>query len=306
MKVYEKIEDIFKDDILSPKDILIIWGKRGKGKSSLAGFFMSEFMRPKIAKQDIKASKELCAKLREVGYPFYPPDDHLVFCDTFFERTGFLSKRSTAYKFNALDFCLPNEIHHPSCPICPHGKYFFDEAQDLFDSHNASLPTFVTKTFELSRQIEIFTAIISQRPMRIHKDIRDLATFVEVVDMKNKYGKYGNLKYSEWTCYIIKDNAVLEKYLTTKDKDLIDIKVKFRFRGNIFKCYDSNYFLPMFFKGFENTQFIFDKGKRTEFSQEGFKNYYKNRLIDIPETYRGKVPKESKKNKNEGESNERK
>lgn len=289
MKKYDELDDIIPE-LFQPSDILIFWGKRGKGKSSLAGKFMSEFMKPKNARKDVRGCKMICEELRQAGFNLHPPRDHTVFCDTFFENKGYLTKHQTAYSFNPIEFALPNSIHKTSI-LVPYGRYFFDEAQDLFDSHLGALPTFVTKSMELSRHPHLFIAIAVQRPMRIHKDIRDLATFVEVVGLKNKFNKYGRLIETEWTCNIIYDNSVLESYLGNKDKSLIDKKVKFIYKGNIFKCYDSNFFMPMFFHNYENSDFELEKCKRTEMTTSGFEDFFKNRVMEIPETYRGKKPK---------------
>ena len=58
MKKYDDINEIFADGIFLPSDILIIWGKRGKGKSSFAGMLMSEFMKPRNAKHDVIRCKK--------------------------------------------------------------------------------------------------------------------------------------------------------------------------------------------------------------------------------------------------------
>lgn len=287
MKVYENLEQIFEDGIFGPTEIIVLWGKRGRGKSSLAGMFMSEFMRPKIAKNDIKQSNIICNNLRQAGYNIRPPQDHTVFCDTFFERKGFGRKRRTAYRFNAIGFGLPNSTH-PTDLLCPGGRYFFDEAQDLFDSHRASLPTFVTKAIELSRQIKLFLCIIAQRPKRIHIDIRELAIFIEVVGVKLCLNKYSRITACVWECNIIYDNATLEQYLTTRDKSLVDKHIYFRFKGNIFKCFDTSYFLPMYYRNMENQSLVLEKTQRTEYNQAFFKEYFKSRVIDIPDTYLGK------------------
>lgn len=301
LRVYDKIEDMFADGLFSPTEVIIIWGKRRTGKSSLAGKFMSEFMRPEIAKQDVAVSKQICDKLNEAGYSIRPPSDHTVFCDTFFETKGFMRKPNSAYQFNFVGFGLPNEIHSTSL-ICPCGRYFSDETQDLFDSHLGSLATFVTKAIELSGQYRLFLCFIAQRPMRIHKDIRDLAIFIEVVGMVNEYSKYGYLLASYWICNIIYDNSQLESYLSSKDEGLIDKQVVFKYRGNIFDCYDTNYFIPMFVRGKEDEGLTLIKTTRTNYSAEYFKEYFENRVVDIPETYRGKKPKEKAK-KEEKEKN---
>lgn len=301
IRVYDKLEDMFADGLFSPTEVIIIWGKRGHGKSSLAGKLMSEFMRPKIAKQDIATATRICDKLNEAGYVIRPPNDHTVFCDTYFETKGFMRQSNSAYKFNAIGFGLPNDTH-PTSLICPCGRYFFDEIQDLFDSHAGSLATFVSKAIELSRQYKLFLCFIVQRPMRIPKDIRELAIFIEAVELQNVYSQYNHLLSTYWICNIIYDNAMLESYLTTRNEGLIDLQVAIKYRGNIFNCYDSNYFLPMYVRGKENEGLVLSKTERTQFSVEYFKEYFKNRVIDIPDTYRGKKPKE-RKVKEDGNTN---
>ena len=301
--VYDDILDMYADGLFSPTESIIIWGKRRKGKSSLAGKLMSEFMRPNIAKQRLRTSNYICSKLNEAGYNIRPPNDHTVFCDTYFENKGFGRKNSSAYKFNSLGFGLPNDIHSTTL-LCPAGCYFMDEIQDVFDSHLGALPTFITKAVELSGQYKLFLCFIAQRPKRVHIDIRDLSIFIEVVDLINVYSNYGFLQATYWVCNIIYDNANLEAFLTNRDENLIDKKVVFKFRGNIFDCYDSDYFIPMFVRGKEDEGLVLEHTTRTEFSKEYFKKYFENRVIDIPETFRGKKPKEEKKKKLKEEKKE--
>lgn len=299
MKTYESIEELFADGIFAENDIIIFWGKRGRGKSSLAGFFMSEFMKPQQARRDVLISRQIADRLRKAGILIEPPTDHTVFCDTFFEQKHFLRKSNSAYTFDPLRFGLPNEIHETD-PICPCGRYFFDEAQDVFDSHISALPTFVTKGFELGRQINIFAGIIAQRPKRIHIDIRDIATFVECCGIEKEYNKYGRIISVSWKINIIYDNGVLENYLSSRDPKLIDKTIKIKYKGNIFNCYDTNYFMPMYYREIEGRKksvFVYEKSKRTEFDEKSFKKFYQHRVIDIPDTYRGKKPKDEKTTK---------
>lgn len=290
MKTYETLQDII-GKLFEPYEIVVFWGKRGNGKSSLQGHFMSEFMKPRNAKPYVKKCKALCDLLNEfAGFNFHPPKDHLVFCDTSFKSKGCLSGNKAAYVFDPLSFGLPNDIH-PTLPTVPFGQYNFDEASDLFDSHMGALATFVTKQFELSRQLELFITIALQRPMRLHKDLRALAVFVECVKKENIYNKYGRLVKTIWFCNIIRDNAMLEKYLDSKDEKYIDEKVQFVHSGNIYDCYDDKYFLPMFYKGFENTDFVLVKSTYTELTAQGFEEFSRRRTVEIPETYRGKKPK---------------
>ncbi len=294
MKKYIEIKDIFSE-LFCPYEIVIFWGDRGQGKSSLAGKFMDELMKHKNAKHDVKKCAALCNKLnRDAGFSFTPPEDHLVFCDTSFIKTDKIRGDREAYVFDPIAFGLPNDIH-PTDPTVPFGKYFFDEDMELFDSHQTSLATFVSKEFQLGRQLDIFACLCVQRPMDIHKILRDIAVFVECVEKENHYNKYGRLYETVWTCNIIYKNAILEQYLSSRDSKLIDKKVQFVYKGNIYRCYDDHFFLPMFFKGFENVDFKLEKSKRTEISRESFDNFEERRTVDIPDTYRGKKPKEKRK-----------
>ena len=252
--VYDDILDMFADGLFSPTESIIIWGKRRKGKSSLAGKLMSEFMRPNIAKERLQTSNYICSKLNEAGYNIRPPSDHTVFCDTYFENKGFGRTNTSAYKFNSLGFGLPNDIHSTSL-LCPAGCYFMDEIQDLFDSHLGALPTFITKAIELSGQYKLFLCFIAQRPKRIHIDIRDLSIFIEVVDLINEYSNFGFLQATYWVCNIIYDNANLETYLTNRDENLID-----NIRNKTKNFVDSGGTFIMFSKSINNAKALCKRG----------------------------------------------
>lgn len=289
VKLYYDIQEMIDDGVITPYEIVIIWAKRGKGKSSLMGKFMSDFMKPGNAAKRLAGSNRVCELLNEADIYITPPDDHTVFCDTFFEDNGFQGNKHRPYEISGLDIGLPNK-KHKVLPVLPYACVFLDEIQDLYDSHIGSLPSFLSKWFELSRQIGVFMCMACQRPIRVVKDIRDIATFFEVVGMENMYIR-NKLVSTVWTINIIYDNAKLEQYLESKDESLIDKTIQVMFRGDIFSCYDPNYFMPMFYRGFEGMSFQWQKVERTEFTREGFERYNSKRIIDIPETFRGKTPK---------------
>ncbi len=283
MEEYDKIEDMFEDGIISRHDAVVIWGKRGKGKSSLAGKFMSEFMRPEIAKEFIENSKELCSKLNDAGIVIWPPEDNLVFMDTYFEDNRDPDNIRTPYKTKILDFGLPNDKFDTGT-ILPFSQLFFEEIQDKWDSHNGSLPVHISKGMELARHIELFICLTTQRPYRVPKDIRDLVTFIEVVRMKTGYDKYSNILGTIWDCNIIYDNANLEAYLSSHDEKYVDKKVRFVFRGNIFDCYDQHYFAPAWYTGGKRKPLVLEKVQKVEFTKESFEEFEKNHKIGIAET----------------------
>lgn len=301
MREYARIEDIFTDGIFTPYDTLVVWAKRGKGKSAFSAFLQTEFMRPAIARIFLAKSKEKCENLKRAGIYIEPPTDHLVFNDTFCE--DYRNPGRIAYNIQATDIGIPNKIHKVK-QLIPFSQIFLEEMQDLFDSHIGSLPTFVTKAFELARHNGLFICMTLQRPMRLHKDIREIATFIEIVEMRSIKNRYGKLLRTEWICNIIYDNANLEAYLNSKDKDYVDLTVKFVFKGNIFNCYDPEFFSLSFYSGENYTELPLNKSQRLDFTPEYLKFFKENHCIDIPESYRGKVPKASKSNKKESDNND--
>lgn len=298
MKTYDNLQSIFDDGLLRHSDLIAFWGKTGAGKSSLKAVFEVWFMQPRNARSDLKLCAQLCDQINQAGFDLKPPPDHLVFVNTFAQSIGPGLKRTSAYEFYDVDFGLPNDVH-PTGLLCPVGKYSFDENQDLFDSHMGHLATFVSKAMELSRQPELFLMFALQRPMRLPQDIRELTTFIECVSKQSYYSKYGRLVKTEWICNIIYKNANLEAYLNSPEDKFVDKQVKFVFHGDIYRCYNPRYFLPMFYaKGpdskLKETTLTLKKCTDTEFSPTGFADFSRKHNIDLPDTYRGKKKKEEK------------
>lgn len=273
MKTYSTLEEIFHDKIFRPSDIVIFWGKRGFGKSSLESMLGVLFMQPRNAKKDVMLSKAKCNMVNEAGYNLIPPSDHLVFTDTWLHSVGPHLKNTWAYEFESSDFCLSTAKKKGGL-LCPYGKYIFDEQSDKFDSHMGALAVSVSKAMELSRQMNFFVMIAMQRPMRLSIDIRDLATFVECIDIETIYNKYGRITAVIWTVNIIYSNTNLEQYLKSRDKDLVDKTIKFRANFNIYNCYDSEYYLPLFFKGHEGENFVLKKSHPVEYTPAGFQEFF--------------------------------
>lgn len=292
--IYTDVCDAIEDGLFEESDILVFWGKRGRGKSSLQAMFNVNFMQPKNAKIDVEKSKSVCELLNQAGYAsLRPPEDHLVFVDTFVESKGFGLVETTAYETDFYKFGLPMGPHKPFL-VVPYGKYSFDEIQDAVDSHEGPLPTFSSKGFELSRHPRLFIMLAMQRPMRLPKDVRDLATFIECVERKNIYNDFGKLLGTLWTCNIIYDNANLESYLSTHDESLVDKQVQFYFEGNIYACYDPWYFLPAWYKGMENQMPVYERCQKVEFTEMSFKNYHE-RHKEPPEYWRSKKTTQKEK-----------
>lgn len=280
--MYRDVYDAIDDGIFEESDILVFWGKRGKGKSSIMTKFSVDFMKAENAQRRLcTLTYPLCERLNAMGINVKPPSDHAVFVDTY-AVDATRENGAVAYEFKLKNFGVPTNKFKPSL-ICPGGVYAFDETQKELDSHNGALPIHFSAAFEFSRHCELFLMLAMQRGMRLPKDIRDLATFIEIVGHKNYYNKYFRISKTVWKCNIIYNNAKFEKYIDSFDKQYIDKTVEFEFNGDIYECYDSHYYMPMFFTGMENEGLVLQKTEKVQFTKEYMQAYAKKNLIEEEE-----------------------
>ena len=101
-----------------------------------------------------------------------PPQRHVVHSNISISR---YFPFMFSYPMSGFEFGAPN----PYCkvkPLVPYGVYAFDEAQRYFDSKGENLPPWVTQAFELHGHIFLKIFLITQRPVRLHKDIRAICS----------------------------------------------------------------------------------------------------------------------------------
>ena len=177
-----------------------------------------------------------------------PPQRHVVSANFDIVRRYPYMKN---YPFSGFNFGVP----HPKAPevktLMPYGVYAFDEAQRYWDSkENKALPPWVTQAFELSGHIFIDIYLITQRYIRIHKDIRDIVdvfTFIEgcehtyiVRGKKIKTKKFiqgGKLVKTKWTGRQFDDEFEIESYINGSNRRA-GRKFTYEFYGDISQHYD--------------------------------------------------------------------
>lgn len=103
-----------------------------------------------------------------------PPQRHVVSGNILIQQHY---PNMTIYPMSGWEFGAPN----PYCKtkaFIPNGVYVFDEAQRYFDSkgEGKELPPWVTQAFELHGHIFLEIYLITQRPVRLHKDIRSICS----------------------------------------------------------------------------------------------------------------------------------
>ena len=108
-----------------------------------------------------------------------PPERHVVSSNIDIYR-----KYPTmhSYPISGFDFGVPNK-YHKTKRLIPYGVYVFDEAQKYFDSKgDKELPPWVTQAFELRGHIYLQIYCMTQRDVRLHKDIRDTVDKIVLIE----------------------------------------------------------------------------------------------------------------------------
>lgn len=178
-----------------------------------------------------------------------PPQRHVVHSNFIIERKF---PGMSSYLMSGFEFGAPNQ-YCKTRPFVPYGVYVFDEAQRYFDSKGESLPPWVTQAFELHGHIFLKIVLITQRPVRLHKDIRAICSeriHIEKSVHYYKLGKrtikadkfldYGKLIKTVWYGREFLSAGEHEKYVDSEREE--DKKLgkpfKFEFKGNIREHYN--------------------------------------------------------------------
>lgn len=228
----------------------IVCGKPGKGKTSyvVAHVINEEFWfnNPRYFKtlHYIKSlSNAYGINLTE------PPERHAVTSNFDIYR---MYPKMKNYEMSGWDFGIPNTHHPTTRQLIPHGLYVFDEAQKYFDSKNEKLPPWVTQAFELRRHIGLDIYLMSQRYIRIHKDIREIAdVFTYIDEITHTYllpnGKKckshvllpdGKIIETKWDFHQFENEGDLQRYIDGEKN--LGVKGKYKFIGDINEHYDTH------------------------------------------------------------------
>lgn len=180
-----------------------------------------------------------------------PPQRHVVFSNILMSRRF---PNLSSYPMSGFEFGAPNKYFNATRAFVAYGVYIFDEAQRYFDSKgDGALPPWVTQAFELHGHIFLKIILITQRPVRLHKDIRaicDRRIHVEKSIHTYKIGKRtiksdkfldtGKLIKTTWYGREFFSAGEHEKYVDSeRDEDKkIGIPFKYVFDGDIKSHYN--------------------------------------------------------------------
>ena len=132
--------------------------------------------------------------------------------------------------------------------LFPGAVIFIDEAQNEFNSKDTNLPRAVSAFFEKSRHAQFEIWIASQRPILIHKDIRDLSRhFIQIYNLEMDKASFDIICDLKWHCREFDSRADVDEYveLTKHDKtDSVNYReTVYECSGDVLDYYDDKCFL---------------------------------------------------------------
>lgn len=179
-----------------------------------------------------------------------PPQRHVVHSNVMMWRRY---PNMSSYPMSGWEFGVPGMAPETK-PLVPYGVYVFDEAQEYFDSKgDKELPPWVTRAFERHGHIYLEIYLITQRPTRLNKDIRAIASEHIHIERSehtyligkrrvksNEFLSYGKLIKTVWYGRQFSSAGEHEVYVDGKSKE--DKKLgkpfKYEFHGDIKSHYN--------------------------------------------------------------------
>lgn len=218
--------------------ITIIFGRPGRGKTSLLTHFLIETYR-EHGRELLRYAREAiiranCVRMKPLTLPDRPPifSNYQVRIRTGYERFF------EPYYLNGYYFGLVND-KMPVQYVFPGARIFFTEAQRYYNGRKSqTFPDHVGAAFQEHRQAHLDIYLDSQRAINIDKNIRDLADlFLDVVGMRNVTDKNGWIVRSEFECRKFDSPEAVEAYLGDGEKTYET--VHYVHEGNLFLNFDS-------------------------------------------------------------------
>lgn len=269
--------------------ITLIFGSPGSGKSSYEASLIADFMTNRnVYLNDVRDCRRFTSRLNQKGWNFTPPTDHLVFSDFTVRTGGFGVPKRQSYWTSAFYLGLPNP-KHPTILLPPYSRIFLDESQKYFNSRmSAKFEEFVSRFYEQHRHMHYDIYLSCQRAKLIDLNIRDIVgRFLEIVDMSIKKDSFGNVVEITWQMNEFYSSAKVEKYLEDKDNKWIDKKSSKTIDFDIFKFYDSHFFLPLFFNGRnpKTSDYFLHKESEYDLSPESIRKFNLFHDYKVPKTF---------------------
>ncbi len=245
--------------LLNPEsEIVIFFGGRGKGKSSLMAHFVDDYLKTQgvqrweLSEQLIRA--ENAERKTPLSFPTAPP----IYANTKYKglktRAG-ITVEPIPIKGSEIGV---NDDKGTYKTLYPAPLIALDEVQNEFCPKGDNLPSGQLKFFMECRHYRVIMLLAAPRAVFINRDIRGSGSrFIQPRKVINFFDDFKRLYKTVWYCREFTDGDALEDYIKSDGKSGGYIETEYTHNGNVREIYDGYAFRKDFFpkdgKDFEAT-----------------------------------------------------
>lgn len=219
------------------------------------------------------------------GFNFSAPK-HCVAANYDIKLRKFGYRRKMSYRINPFRLGYANskvKTHF----VAPYMAIGITEGQKYFNSRmSLYYPDWQSRWMEQHGHNFLDIFIDVQRPGLIDVNIRELATFIEVIKLHKITDENGLIKTLKWDLRLIEDSYNLDKYLASGKKDTSCYKeTTITANYNVFNCYNSRMCKPKFYEGHLKSDFDLQEGYMFGETFEEYVYYLENFDDEMPKGF---------------------
>ncbi len=176
--------------------------------------------------------------------------------------------------------------------VKPHFNFPYEvigitEAQKYLNSRKSMyFPEWQSRWYEQHGHDSLDIYLDTQRPMLIDVNIRELASFIEIVKLKVYYDDFNNVKKLKWTIRKIENSSLFNRYMASGKKDKSCYKEETVIANyNVFNLYSSQSCKPKFYAGHFDEDFDINESNILEESKQGYIKYLLENDDELPDNY---------------------
>ncbi len=239
----------------SESEIVIFFGARGKGKSSLMVHFVDDYLKTQGTKRwelsEQLIREENAKRKTPLSLPAAPP----VYANTKYKLKTRAGNDFEPIPIKGKEIGVTNEKETYKT-LYPAPLIALDEAHREFSSKGENLPDGQLEFFMECRHHRVIMLLAAPRAVLINKDIRASGSrFIEPREVINFFDEFKRLYKTTWFCREFTETGAIEEYISSNGKSGGFIETDYTHNGNVRELYDGyafqRHFYPKDGKDFE-------------------------------------------------------
>ena len=236
--------------ILNPEsEIVIFFGPRGSGKSTLMGHFLDEYLKT-LSNQRWDLSNQLireenAQRKSPLSFPDRPP----IYANSKYKNLKtHVGNPFEPFPIKGKEIGKTQNEKETYKALFPAPLIVLDEVHREFASKGDSLPDGQREFLMECRHHRVIMLLAAPRAVLIHKDIRTSGSrFIEPRKVINEFDPFKRLFKTTWYCREFLESSAIEEYISSDGKSGGFIETTYVHNGNVREIIDSYAFRRDFY-----------------------------------------------------------